>query len=94
MWCGYVRYAYRRDLVALPYSSGTTGLSKGVMLSHHNIVANLSQCLSSDKIVDCTSEDVILAVLPFFHIYGMVLLMFMPLVTGAKNSGGRRRHSD
>ena len=72
------------DLAALPYSSGTTGLSKGVMLTHRNIVGNLCQCLSTDKIIDCNPDDVILAVLPFFHIYGMVLLMFMPMIQGAK----------
>src|SRR5439155_7749442 len=55
----------RQDLVVLPYSSGTTGLSKGVMLTHHNLVANLCQFAGSHHV---SEEDRIVAVLPFFHI--------------------------
>jgi len=69
----------RRDLVALPYSSGTTGLPKGVMLTHHNLVANLCQCEGMENF-ECFGEgDVTLAVLPFFHIYGMVVIMMLGL---------------
>jgi acyl-CoA synthetase (AMP-forming)/AMP-acid ligase II len=60
------------DLVALPYSSGTTARPKGVMLTHHNLVANVSQCLGVDSLDD---DEVVIAVLPFFHIYGMVVVM-------------------
>ncbi|HEV8373242.1 MAG TPA: AMP-binding protein [Actinomycetota bacterium] len=60
------------DLVALPYSSGTTGLPKGVMLTHRNLVANL--CQFQDALGTGTGERLI-AVLPFFHIYGLVVLM-------------------
>jgi acyl-CoA synthetase (AMP-forming)/AMP-acid ligase II len=60
------------DLVALPYSSGTTGLPKGVMLTHRNLVANL--CQFQDTLSAGTGERLI-AVLPFFHIYGLVVLM-------------------
>jgi len=60
------------DLVALPYSSGTTGLPKGVMLTHRNLVANL--CQFQDALATGTGERLI-AVLPFFHIYGLVVLM-------------------
>ena len=60
-------------VVVLPYSSGTTGLPKGVMLSHHNCVANLVQ---SEPVIRYDDEnEVALAVLPFFHIYGMQVLM-------------------
>ena len=60
-------------MVVLPYSSGTTGLSKGVMLTHRNLVANVAQMLALRRA--STSDDVVLAVLPFFHIYGMQVLM-------------------
>ena len=59
-------------LAVLPYSSGTTGLPKGVMLTHRNLVANLAQ---SDPMIGLNPDDRILAVLPFFHIYGMNVLM-------------------
>ena len=60
------------DLVALPYSSGTTGLPKGVMLTHRNLVANLAQI----DFVDSTEPgDHLVGVLPFFHIYGLVVVL-------------------
>jgi acyl-CoA synthetase (AMP-forming)/AMP-acid ligase II len=68
------------DLAVLPYSSGTTGLPKGVMLSHHNLVANLCQL---QPILDVRPDDVGVAVLPFFHIYGLTVLMAAALWQGA-----------
>ncbi len=65
--------------VVLPYSSGTTGLPKGVMLSHRNLVANIEQCQHSLVYSD---DEVALAVLPFFHIYGMQVLMNGLLANG------------
>ena len=67
-------------LIVLPYSSGTTGLSKGVMLSHRNLVANIAQVLGASNL---SSDDVLIAVLPFFHIYGMQVLMNTGLRAGA-----------
>ncbi|HXM58396.1 MAG TPA: AMP-binding protein [Candidatus Dormibacteraeota bacterium] len=67
------------DLAVLPYSSGTTGISKGVMLTHHNLVANLHQV---SALQDMGEDDVILAVLPFFHIYGMNVIMNLGLFQG------------
>ena len=58
-------------LAVLPYSSGTTGLPKGVMLTHRNLVANIAQC----EAIGVAGDDVVLAVLPFFHIYGMTVLL-------------------
>ena len=68
------------DLVVLPYSSGTTGLSKGVMLSHKNLVANIQQTRVP---MDMTANESFIAVLPFFHIYGMQVLMNCGLRSGA-----------
>jgi acyl-CoA synthetase (AMP-forming)/AMP-acid ligase II len=74
------------DLVALPYSSGTTGLHKGVMLTHRNLVANICQCTypaASPKTPVQFSQERAVAVLPFFHIYGLLVLMNIPLFRGA-----------
>jgi acyl-CoA synthetase (AMP-forming)/AMP-acid ligase II len=71
----------RTDLAVLPYSSGTTGLPKGVMLSHRNLVANLCQVQQQ---LDCGPDDVLIAVLPFFHIYGQTVIMNLGLQTGAR----------
>ena len=60
-------------VVVLPYSSGTTGLPKGVMLTHHNLVANIAQMDSVMEIREGVER--VIAVLPFFHIYGMQVLM-------------------
>ena len=68
-----------KDLVALPYSSGTTGLPKGVMLTHYNLVANLVQMNSIEKLSD---KEVLIGILPFYHIYGMVAIMSNALRNG------------
>jgi long-chain acyl-CoA synthetase len=66
-----VSLAWTEDLVALPYSSGTTGLPKGVMLTQQNLVANNIQFISSGRL---TEQDTLLIFLPFYHIYGIMLL--------------------
>jgi acyl-CoA synthetase (AMP-forming)/AMP-acid ligase II len=59
-------------IAVLPYSSGTTGRPKGVMLSHRNLVANVVQ---SAALIGLARSDRVLAVLPFFHIYGLTVLL-------------------
>ncbi|MEW1903777.1 AMP-binding protein [Streptomyces sp. NPDC086147] len=68
------------DVAALPYSSGTTGVPKGVMLTHTSIATNLAQL---EPFIPMGPGDRILAVLPFFHIYGLTALMNAPLRQGA-----------
>jgi 4-coumarate--CoA ligase len=60
------------DIVVLPYSSGTTGVNKGVMLSHRNLVANIAQVAGP---AEFTEDETLIAVLPFFHIYGMQVVL-------------------
>jgi acyl-CoA synthetase (AMP-forming)/AMP-acid ligase II len=64
----------------LPFSSGTTGAAKGVMLTHRNLVANIQQ---NSAVWHVTSDDVFAAVLPFFHIYGFTIILSMAMVHGA-----------
>ncbi|KAK5643732.1 hypothetical protein RI129_007577 [Pyrocoelia pectoralis] len=68
------------DLAVLPYSSGTTGLPKGVLLSHHNIVASLSQitCKAVEHWITPTAikDNVVPAIMPMFHIYGFSTILF------------------
>ncbi|MFG2111915.1 AMP-binding protein [Streptomyces sp. NPDC048718] len=59
-------------LAALPYSSGTTGRAKGVMLTHANLVAAIRQ---NEPVLPQSSEDTVPAILPFFHIYGMSVIL-------------------
>jgi acyl-CoA synthetase (AMP-forming)/AMP-acid ligase II len=68
------------DLVVLPYSSGTTGFPKGVMLTHSNLVANLKQM---EAIHGMSEADRVIGVLPFFHIYGMTVIMNLAISKGA-----------
>ena len=67
-------------VVSLPYSSGTTGFPKGVMLTHRNLVANVLQTAAARPL---GPEDVVVGVLPFFHSYGQTVVMNMTLRYGA-----------
>ncbi|VVC29373.1 AMP-binding, conserved site,AMP-dependent synthetase/ligase,AMP-binding enzyme, C-terminal domain [Cinara cedri] len=76
------------DIVLIPYSSGTTGLSKGVTLSHMNILANIAQmnCPEIRHIEEATAnhQDVLPAILPFYHIYGFTVVLMTGLIRGCK----------
>jgi acyl-CoA synthetase (AMP-forming)/AMP-acid ligase II len=67
-------------IAAMPVSSGTTGFPKVVQLTHRNLVANVVQ---SDAVIDIRETDVMIGVLPFFHIYGLTVLINLALSKGA-----------
>ena len=70
-----------RTLAALPYSSGTTGLPKGVMLSHYNLVANVYQLIGPGAAM-LSDADVMLCFLPLYHIYGLTVGLTLSLALG------------
>jgi len=69
-------------LACLPYSSGTTGLPKGVMLSHYNLVANVYQLLGPNA-TKLNFADNVLCCLPLYHIYGLNVILNPALILGA-----------
>jgi long-chain acyl-CoA synthetase len=69
-------------LAALPYSSGTTGLPKGVMLSHYNLVSNVYQLLGPHA-SPLTHQDTILGFLPLYHIYGLTVVLTTSITLGS-----------
>src|SRR5215469_11801823 len=72
----------RLTVATLPFSSGTTGLPKGVMLSHHNIVTNVYQTLTSGETGCIGTNDTILCFLPMYHIYGLTVGINIALMCG------------
>jgi len=73
----------RETIAALPYSSGTTGLPKGVMLSHYNLVANVYQLLGPGG-SPLVPDEVMLCFLPLYHIYGLTVGLTLSLILGAR----------
>jgi acyl-CoA synthetase (AMP-forming)/AMP-acid ligase II len=73
----------QETIAALPYSSGTTGLPKGVMLSHYNLVANVYQLLGTNG-TPLTADDAMLCFLPLYHIYGLTVALTLSLALGSK----------
>mmetsp|Transcript_34689 Transcript_34689/g.107283 ORF Transcript_34689/g.107283 Transcript_34689/m.107283 type:complete len:579 (+) Transcript_34689:2448-4184(+) len=81
-----IEFDASESLAALPYSSGTTGLPKGVMLTHANLVANLEQTYEFVKRRRpdiLTDHAKLLGLLPMFHIYGMITVLHYAMITGA-----------
>lgn len=73
----------KEDLALLQYTGGTTGKPKGVMLTHFNLVANVQMCTTWMYKTEKDNE-VVLGVLPFFHVYGMTTVMNLSIMYGAK----------
>lgn len=71
------------DLALLQYTGGTTGLPKGVMLTHYNLVANVQMAKAWISKAE-RDKEVVLGVLPFFHVYGMTTVMNLSIMYGAK----------
>ncbi|XXG58285.1 hypothetical protein AAC387_Pa04g0634 [Persea americana] len=72
------------DVVALPYSSGTTGLPKGVMLTHKGLITSVAQQVDGDNPnLYFMKEDVVLCVLPLFHIFSLNSVLLCGLRVGA-----------
>jgi acyl-CoA synthetase (AMP-forming)/AMP-acid ligase II len=76
------RQSSQETIAALPYSSGTTGLPKGVMLSHYNLVANVYQLLGKNG-TPLTADDTMLCFLPLYHIYGLTVALTLSAALGS-----------
>lgn len=73
----------KEDLALLQYTGGTTGKPKGVMLTHYNLVANVQMCTAWLYKLE-KSQEIVLGVLPFFHVYGMTTVMNLSVMYGSK----------
>ncbi len=74
-----------QDVAFLQYTGGTTGLSKGAMLTHRNIIANIEQSFRWSKPVFEESKEIFITALPLYHIYALTINFFSPIANGAKN---------
>lgn len=74
---------FEEDLAIIQYTGGTTGAPKGVMLTHKNLVSNAA--MSNAWLYKCKrGEEIILAIIPFFHVYGMTAVMILSVMQGQK----------
>jgi len=73
----------KEDLALLQYTGGTTGFPKGVMLTHYNLVAN-TQMSQNWLYKTKEGEEIVLGVLPFFHVYGMTAVMNLSIMMASK----------
>ncbi|GAK05170.1 LOW QUALITY PROTEIN: long-chain-fatty-acid-CoA ligase [Geomicrobium sp. JCM 19037] len=73
----------KEDVALIQYTGGTTGVPKGVMLTHHNLVSNTEMCTNwTYKKGDEGAHEHVLAVLPFFHVYGMTVALNLAMMNG------------
>ena len=72
------------DLALLQYTGGTTGISKGCMLTHKNLSANAEQCKQIFGVVLKTGKEKFVGVLPFFHIYGLQMSVILPVLLASE----------
>lgn len=72
----------KEDVAVLQYTGGTTGRSKGAMLTHYNLVANTLQCFGSSEVKTKLGEERLLAISPLFHVYGMTSCMNLTFYIG------------
>ncbi|RIH89574.1 long-chain-fatty-acid--CoA ligase [Calidithermus roseus] len=72
------------DVALLQYTGGTTGLAKGAMLSHRNLVANTYQAIAWYPVKELEGKGVMLGAIPFFHVYGMTVAMNYGIAEGYK----------
>lgn len=75
---------WKEDVVFLPYSSGTTGFPKGVMLTHYNLVVHALIATHESFYVVPEGGLVMLGLMPMFHIYGLSVLLGLGLYLGGK----------
>ncbi|AGX05760.1 acyl-CoA synthase [Bacillus sp. NRRL B-14911] len=76
-------FDYEEDIALLQYTGGTTGFPKGVMLTHRNLVSNASMCQA--WLYKCRrGEEIVLGLLPFFHVYGMTTVMILSIMQAYK----------
>ena len=71
------------SLATIIFSSGSTGLPKGVMLSHRNIVSNIE---GSQQAISISRDDCLLGILPFFHSFGFTVGLWLPLTSGCSTA--------
>lgn len=76
-------FDYDEDIALLQYTGGTTGPPKGVMLTHANLIANVKMC--DAWLYKCKEgEEVLMGILPFFHVYGMTTVLILSVMQGNK----------
>ena len=73
------------DIAFLQYTGGTTGVSKGAMLTHYNVLSNISQMSEGMKILLKDKEEVCITALPLYHIFALVCNALVMFKMGAKN---------